>query len=95
MELAALFLLCFLFDGYYFPALIMATFWANGMRQTHFTTVAALHKIHCLQAVMRPSAISSSLGYFSFWLRNHINLLLRIQQNGVIILLISGSVKPE
>jgi hypothetical protein len=45
----------------------MTAFGADGVRQSHFTTIAALHQVARFQRVVRASAIASALADFSLW----------------------------
>jgi hypothetical protein len=38
----------------------MTTLWAYAMRETHFTTIAALHKVERNQKVLRTTAIAAA-----------------------------------
>jgi hypothetical protein len=49
----------------------MPTIWAHGMRQTHFTTIAALHQLSWFQTIICPPAIPTTFGNFAFWKRTH------------------------
>jgi hypothetical protein len=63
--------LFFFFGCYNFPSLIMSAFGADGMREAHFTTIAALNQVIGLQCVMGAATIAAALRKFPFWLRNH------------------------
>lgn len=56
------------------------------MGQSHLAAVAALDEISCLQCVVRPSAVTSTFGYFSFRLRGH-NLLLKWSPLSIILIM--------
>jgi ABC-type arginine/histidine transport system permease subunit len=63
--------LLFFFGCNYFSTLIMSAFWADCMREAHFTTIAALNQIVGFQCVMGAATIAAALRKFPFWLRNH------------------------
>jgi hypothetical protein len=54
-------LLLFFFRRDNFAAFVMPAIRANRMRQTHFTTITALHQLRCLQTIVRPPAITPTL----------------------------------
>ena len=75
MLASPLFLLGFFFNMQNFPALVMATIWANRMGKAHFTAIAALNKIYALERILCTPAVSSTFRKFTFWKWNHSILL--------------------
>jgi hypothetical protein len=80
-----LLLLGVFFDFDYFTALIMPAFRADGMWQSHLTTVAALDEVVGYQSVLRTPAIAAAFRKFAFWLRNHALLLSRVPEDQMIL----------
>lgn len=58
-----------------FAAFVMPTAGAYSVRQTHLTTIGALHQVGRFQKVVCTAAITATFGDLSFWKRTH-NLLL-------------------
>jgi hypothetical protein len=59
------------FDVDNFTALVMAAVGTHGMRQPHFTAIAALDQVTSFQRVMGATAITAARSVFPFWLWGH------------------------
>jgi hypothetical protein len=59
------------FLGDHFAAFIVTAIGANSVRQTHLTAVAASYQVARLKGIVRPAAITTTLGQLSLWLWGH------------------------
>jgi hypothetical protein len=63
--------LLFLFHVDHFAAFIVTATGAHGVRQAHFTAIAALNQVRGSKCVMGAAAITASRAVFTFRLRGH------------------------
>jgi hypothetical protein len=50
---------------------VVSAFRADGVRETHLTTIAALGEVQVLEGVLRATAVAAAFGEFPFWKWTH------------------------